>query len=407
MLARSRNEHGIAPERTRILPATGAQPVLVASVVGMASLVLYVATLAPDVVGGDAGEFQFVPYVLGIPHHTGYPLYTLLGKLWSLIPLGSVAFRMNLLSAVFAAATVAIVYLAAVEMTRKLAPALLASTSLAVTQLFWLWGTVAGVRSSTALMTALVLYLTIRWQIRSEAGADGPSARRAFLYLALAYGAALAHHRSAILLALPLALFVLTVNARMLLSASTMARSVLLFALPLATYLYLPIRSVGPLVKLVETPRTQAPAYLRPLDFVFGSQIALLGLVQYDDRGNIVEFTPSGAKVLAVTLYWKALTQPEMDYSVSVRLTDGSGRYVSQLDNKHPALSLYPTSRWTPAEVVGDYYELPLHGLAPGAYRMEVIMYGTTAQGWHNLEVLDASGRPVGQRAVVTQVSVP
>ncbi len=57
---------------------------------------------------GDSGEFQFTGAILGIPHPTGYPLYTLLGKAWSLLPLGTVAYRINLSSACYMAAAVAL-----------------------------------------------------------------------------------------------------------------------------------------------------------------------------------------------------------------------------------------------------------------------------------------------------------
>ncbi len=76
------------------------------ALLGVGFFVLYWRTLAPDVVGHDAGEFQFVPAIFGIPHGTGYPLYLLVGKAWSWLPLGSVAWRMNLLSALFGAGAV-------------------------------------------------------------------------------------------------------------------------------------------------------------------------------------------------------------------------------------------------------------------------------------------------------------
>ncbi|MDB5097952.1 MAG: rane protein of unknown function, partial [Cyanobacteria bacterium RYN_339] len=66
-------------------------PVLVA----LAALVVYVRTLLPGVGQWDTAEFQTVPYVLGTMHATGYPLYTLLGKLFTFVPLGSVAYRLN------------------------------------------------------------------------------------------------------------------------------------------------------------------------------------------------------------------------------------------------------------------------------------------------------------------------
>jgi len=58
---------------------------VIACVTGLAAFALYWRTLAPDVLVGDSGEFQFTGPILGIPHPTGYPLYTLLGYLWSLL----------------------------------------------------------------------------------------------------------------------------------------------------------------------------------------------------------------------------------------------------------------------------------------------------------------------------------
>ena len=77
---------------------------LVAAGLMIAALILYIFTLAPTVLTADGGEFQFVPWLPGIAHPTGYPLYMLLGWAWShLLPMGNVAWRMNLFSSVVAA----------------------------------------------------------------------------------------------------------------------------------------------------------------------------------------------------------------------------------------------------------------------------------------------------------------
>ena len=71
-----------------------------------ASLILYAATAAPTVatVFDDSLEFHVVLPTLGIAHPSGYPLYTLLGKLFTaLIPFRDPAGRANLLSALAAA----------------------------------------------------------------------------------------------------------------------------------------------------------------------------------------------------------------------------------------------------------------------------------------------------------------
>lgn len=64
-------------------------------------LVFYLKTMLPTVGFWDTGEFQTIPYTLDIGHPPGYPTYVLLGKAFlSIFPFNSVAFRMNLFSAV-------------------------------------------------------------------------------------------------------------------------------------------------------------------------------------------------------------------------------------------------------------------------------------------------------------------
>ena len=59
-------------------------------VLGLGAFLLYLRTLAPSVTGvyEDTLEFQVVCSELSIAHPTGYPLYTLLGKLFTFLPFG-------------------------------------------------------------------------------------------------------------------------------------------------------------------------------------------------------------------------------------------------------------------------------------------------------------------------------
>ena len=68
-------------------------------------LVVCNTTLTPSLSykSPDDNEFVTVCYILGLAHSTGYPLYTWLGKLFTLIPIGDVAHRVNLMSAVLGA----------------------------------------------------------------------------------------------------------------------------------------------------------------------------------------------------------------------------------------------------------------------------------------------------------------
>ena len=85
--------------------------------VGLAGFFLYGLTAAPGIVAlfDDSLEFQLVAPTFAIAHPTGYPLYTLLGGLWSqvIFPFGNWAWRMNLFSALAGGATIALLYLLA------------------------------------------------------------------------------------------------------------------------------------------------------------------------------------------------------------------------------------------------------------------------------------------------------
>ena len=83
------------------------------------ALGVYLLTLAPDLTwayfGVDGGELIAAATTLGVPHPPGYPTYTLLGHLISLIPLGTLPFRFNLLSALCMATAAAFVTASAGE----------------------------------------------------------------------------------------------------------------------------------------------------------------------------------------------------------------------------------------------------------------------------------------------------
>ncbi len=82
------------------------KPLIIPLVTFAITFAVYCITLAPDVTFTDAGELAAVASTLGIAHPTGYPLFTLLGHLWTLLPIpGTVIFRMNLFAAFCTAAS--------------------------------------------------------------------------------------------------------------------------------------------------------------------------------------------------------------------------------------------------------------------------------------------------------------
>src|ERR1041385_4075226 len=80
---------------------------------------LYFLTAARDIVVGDSPEFVITAATLGVPHSPGYPLFTMLGHLFSLLPVGPLPFRVNLFSVVCDAVAVGVVFLTAFRLSRS------------------------------------------------------------------------------------------------------------------------------------------------------------------------------------------------------------------------------------------------------------------------------------------------
>lgn len=76
---------------------------------GLTSFLFFLTTIAPSVIQIDTGELATAQATLGIAHPTGYPLFTILGYLFSLIPLPfSKIFQLNLLAAIYCASAVSV-----------------------------------------------------------------------------------------------------------------------------------------------------------------------------------------------------------------------------------------------------------------------------------------------------------
>lgn len=183
---------------------------------------VYVRTLAPSITwknnGGDSGDLVAAAFSGGIPHPPGYPFYTSLAELFIALPIGGVAYRVNLLSAVSAAATVVALYFvihSLLDQNQVWRRAIVASSALffAFSPLFWSQATFASVRGLTALLTITALGGFLMW-----AGGLGiareQTDRRGMWIVAMALGLGIAHHPT-ILFVLPAGLVLLWKRERL------------------------------------------------------------------------------------------------------------------------------------------------------------------------------------------------
>jgi len=209
-----------------------------AAALGAALFVVYSLGAARTIYVGDSGELTAAAAVLGIPHPSGYPLYVLLGKLWTLLfPFGSIAARMSLFSAAAAAASCALLYLLCRRMAFTAMASLFGTTLLAFSPSFWGEANVQRTYALNALFLVLAALLLHRWmQSRSTSHLCAlffvcglGACNHLFMVVAWICAGTIVAVRSARLAPLPLA-----AAARAALAA---------FALGLLPYLYLPLRS--------------------------------------------------------------------------------------------------------------------------------------------------------------------
>jgi len=146
-----------------LLPADSSRRRVAAAAVGIIVLGVYVCTLAPTVAGGDSGELITAAYTLGVVHPPGYPLYTLLAKLFTLIPLGTIAWRVNLFSAVCAAGAGTLLFLAVARWSGNLWAALVSASLFAFSPHVWPHAVTAEVFALNNLFIAGLVYLTVRF----------------------------------------------------------------------------------------------------------------------------------------------------------------------------------------------------------------------------------------------------
>ena len=148
---------------------------LIAAVIFLLTFVVYFLTMAPTVSFWDTGEFIATSHILGVPHPPGSPLFLLVGKFFSLIPLSDdIAFRVNIFSPIISALTISLLFLICNQFIDRLDhnnenrffkmwSSLIASLTFAFTHSHWFNAVETEVYAFSGFMTALVIYLIMLW----------------------------------------------------------------------------------------------------------------------------------------------------------------------------------------------------------------------------------------------------
>ena len=214
-----------------------AADISVALIGAVAALTLYLSALAPTITGEDSGEFVTAACTLGIAHPPGYPLYCMIGWLFSHIPYASPAWRINFMSAFFGAAAVSMLILTLIRLTKNRPIVLASGLMLACTRELWSQSVIAEVYTLSLFVFSLAIFLLLLW--------DEERKNKALYLFAFFLGIGMTVHNTFLLVLPPAALlfFLAEYKAEERTAFPTWLKAAVCAALPLLLYLYLPIRS--------------------------------------------------------------------------------------------------------------------------------------------------------------------
>ena len=214
-------------------------------------LVVYFLTLSPTLQFIDSGELAVVCKTLGIAHPTGYPLYTLLGRLFSLLPLNDVIFRVNCMSLFFICFTNLILFSIFLVLEKNFKKkneklvnidiwsAFITALLFSFTPTLWSQATSNEVYALNVLFFGLIILLVLLWKRRwKEFRGDK------ILYLLIfAYALSFGNHMSTLLILPALVFIFISTSGKTFIQPKRLILILGLFFLGLTIYIFLPIRS--------------------------------------------------------------------------------------------------------------------------------------------------------------------
>mgnify|MGYP000002837431 CR=1 FL=1 len=178
---------------------------ILAAVTLIVSFIVYLSTMATTVSYWDCGEFIASSYILGVPHPPGSPLYLILGRIFSMLPLNTdIAYRVNLMSPITSSLAVMLLYLIIVKVIANyrgeirsrqdaivvFGAAFIGAMTFAFTDSHWFNAVEAEVYAISTFFTAIVVWLILHWSDR----ADEPGSERYILIIAYMFGLAIGVH---------------------------------------------------------------------------------------------------------------------------------------------------------------------------------------------------------------------
>jgi hypothetical protein len=207
------------------------------------SAVVYRSTLCPTVEFIDSGELALACKNLGIAHPTGYPLYTILGRLSSMILWGTLIHKMNLVSLACASLATGFLFLSVSQFLSIIGPGIRWKTPAAVSAslfasfapVWWAQGTTNEVYSLNLLLLSISLWAMFKYINVKD--------RKWIMISCYGLGLCLTNHLSSVYIIPAYIYLIIYLRKKRLLDVKTIIYSLALFIFPLTIYLFLPLRA--------------------------------------------------------------------------------------------------------------------------------------------------------------------
>jgi hypothetical protein len=137
---------------------------VISIVVALIVFALYLRTIAPGLLIDDSGEFQTMARLLGHTHPTGYEVYSLFGRLFSIIPIGDFATRVTAFSSFMGGVAAGLIYLISRLLRSPRAIAVVPALAFAIAPTVWSQGIIAEVYTPAAVIAGIIIASLLVWQ---------------------------------------------------------------------------------------------------------------------------------------------------------------------------------------------------------------------------------------------------
>ncbi|RYY35486.1 MAG: DUF2723 domain-containing protein [Sphingobacteriaceae bacterium] len=201
--------------------------------------ITYVLTLEPSTSFWDCGEFIACIFRLQVAHQPGAPLFTMIGKVFSLFSMGDntkVAYFTNMASALSSSATILFLFWTITALAKKLVvktaenisltniiliigSGLVGALAYTFSDTFWFSAVESEVYAESSLCTAIVFWAILKW----EAHADEPYANRWIVFIAYVSGLSIGIHLLNLLVIPAIALVIYFRKAKQVTTKGTLA----------------------------------------------------------------------------------------------------------------------------------------------------------------------------------------